>query len=172
MSDLTLTARPLTREAFAPFGDVIETRDAHHYPINNGTTERYHDLATVDVLQDSGRPLINIFRAQPQSEPVNLWVMERHPLASQAFIPMTDQPFLVVVSDPAFDPTPDRLQAFITDGSQGVNYHRGVWHHPVLALKAQCDFVVVDRGGSGHNCDEIELPVAVIVDYTLPDRSC
>ena len=152
----TLRIERLTREAFAPFGDVIELDGARHYPINEGTTERYHDLARVDVSTQGGRPLINVFRAQPRAWPIDIAMMERHPLGSQAFVPLSDAPYLIVVA-PAGDLDPTKLRAFSTRGWQGVNYAKGVWHHPLLALERVSDFLVVDRGGDGPNCDEVTL---------------
>ncbi|MEA3130643.1 MAG: ureidoglycolate lyase [Paraburkholderia sp.] len=125
-------------------------------PINGGTTERYHDLANVDVTESGGRPLINLFRAQPRSLPIEITMMERHPLGSQAFIPLTPRGYLVVVA-PAGEFDPTRMRAFWSDGWQGVNYAKGVWHHPLLALDQVSDFVVVDRGGEQPDCDEIPL---------------
>jgi ureidoglycolate lyase len=161
----TLTARPLTREAFAPFGEVIAADDAvKHYPINQGTTERYHDLANVDV-GDGGRALISIFRAQPRTLPFAVSMLERHPLGSQAFVPLTQLPYLVVVA-PAEDP--QAMRAFLASDGVGVNYARGIWHHPLLALRERCDFLVVDRGGPGHNLDETSFAAPWTLD--LPSR--
>jgi ureidoglycolate lyase len=152
----TLQMERLTRASFAPFGEVIELDGARHFAINGGTTERYHDLAAVDVTAQGGRPLINLFRAQPRTLPVDITMMERHPLGSQAFIPLRRGRYLVVVAPPGeFDPA--RMRAFWTDAWQGVNYAKGVWHHPLLALDQVSDFVVVDRGGEGNNCDELPL---------------
>jgi ureidoglycolate lyase len=152
----TLQLERLTRAAFAPFGDVIELDGARHFAINGGTTERYHDLANVDVTENGGRALINLFRAQPRALPVDITMMERHPLGSQAFIPLVQGRYLLVVAPPGeFDPT--RMRAFWTDTWQGVNYAKGVWHHPLLALDQASDFVVIDRGGEGNNCDELPL---------------
>lgn len=150
----TLKPRPLTREAFAPFGEVIETEEAEHFTINEGTTERFHDLAAVDVGGNDGRPLINIFRGQPRDLPLSIRMMERHPLASQAFIPMGLHRWLAVVAPAGEPPKPSDLCAFIASAGQGVNYRRGVWHHPLIALEAVSNFVVVDRGGAGENCEE------------------
>ena len=152
----TLRIERLTREAFAPFGDVIELDGARHFPINAGTTERFHDLANVDVSSQGGRPLINVFRAQPRTWPIDITMMERHPLGSQAFVPLSDTRYLIVVA-PAGDLDGTRIRAFSTTGWQGVNYAKGVWHHPLLALERVSDFLVVDRGGEGHNCDEVSL---------------
>jgi ureidoglycolate lyase len=161
MAALLLKPKPLTREAFAPFGDVIETEDAESYLINEGTTERFHDLAKVEL--GGGRALINIFRAQPRPSPIAIRMMERHPLGSQAFIALERRPFLVVVAPRGAPPEGAALKAFITDGNQGVNYHPGVWHHPVLALVQETDFLVIDRGGLGANCDEVPLPEGIFL---------
>lgn len=152
-----LTIEPLTREAFAPFGDVVELEGARQIPINLGTTIRYHDLARVDVTEAGGRTLVNVFRGQPRVLPFEVTMLERHPLGSQAFIPLTDKPYLVVVA-PAGELDPQAVRAFVTSGWQGVNYAKGVWHHPLIALDVISDFIVVDRGGEGHNCDEQTLP--------------
>lgn len=149
----TLRPEPLTAAAFAPFGDVIELAGAQQMPINAGTTVRFHDLAKVDVGADGGRTLINLFRAQPREEPVRLTLMERHPLGSQAFLPLVEAPYYVVVAEDDHG-RPGALRAFVSSGGQGVNYARNVWHHPLLALGAVRDFIVVDRGGAGVNLEE------------------
>ncbi|EIM96900.1 ureidoglycolate hydrolase [Paraburkholderia hospita] len=152
----TLAIEPLTREAFAPFGDVIELEGAKQIPINLGTTIRYHDLANVDVTKEGGRTLVNLFRGQARVLPFEITMMERHPLGSQAFIPLNDKPYLVVVA-PAGELDESKIRAFVTSGWQGVNYAKGVWHHPLLALGEVSDFIVVDRGGDGHNLNEQNL---------------
>ncbi|WP_118182480.1 ureidoglycolate lyase [Paraburkholderia phosphatilytica] len=162
----TLSVEPLTRAAFAPFGDVIELAGARHFPINGGTTERFHDLAKVDVCEAGGRPLINLFRAQPREEPVEIALMERHPLGSQAFLPLDGARYLVVVA-PAGEFDPTRMRAFVSEGWQGVNYAKGAWHHPLLALDRVSDFIVVDRGGEQPNCDECALATPWRLDWTI-----
>ena len=155
MDALRLFPAPLTEESFAPFGDVIEVDSTQRIEINEGTTERFHDLAAVDVKSGGGHPLINIFRGQPRPQPIDIRMVERHPLGSQAFIPLREQTWLVVVAPPGEAPDPSQLRAFRAEGHQGVNYHAGVWHHPLLVLKPDHDFLVVDRGGPGDNCDEV-----------------
>ncbi|MFZ6689338.1 ureidoglycolate lyase [Undibacterium sp. SXout11W] len=154
-----LPLQTLSREAFAPFGEVIMLEGARHYPINQGTTERFHALAMADTQTQNGKTILSVFRAQPRALPLAIEVMERHPLGSQAFVPLTaevDDEYLVVVAPPGeFDPT--QMQAFFCKGLQGVNYARGVWHHPLIALHKQSDFIVMDRIGEGFNCDEIAL---------------
>ncbi|MYN12527.1 ureidoglycolate lyase [Pusillimonas sp. TS35] len=152
-----LAAAPLTREAFAPFGDVIEVSDAvRHFTINDGNTERYHDLANIDPGAD-GKAIVSIFRGLPRALPFTVTMMERHPRASQAFIPLSGRPYLVIVAPAGDAPGPDDLRLFTCEPGQGVNYAAGVWHHPLLALDAVSDFLVIDRSGPGDNCDVIDL---------------
>ncbi|WP_293746536.1 ureidoglycolate lyase [uncultured Paraglaciecola sp.] len=158
-----LIPKPLTREGFSRFGDVIEVNDkAKNFSINDGFTQRYHDLADVDVTEENGRTLINIFRSTPLEQPVRIKMMERHPLSSQAFIPMGQQPYLVVVAPKGeFDIT--KIKVFLASENQGVNYHKGTWHHYCLALHQVSDFIVVDRGGAGENCDVINLDGSLVI---------
>ena len=149
-----LKVEKLTKEGFAPFGDVISKAESDHFLINGGSTRRYHDLAKVETLE-GGHTLINIFEATPLEYPLPIKMVERHPRGSQAFIPMQGRPYLVVVAEAGEEPKPEQLRAFIARGDQGVNYHAGTWHHPVLALEDVSDFLVVDRGGEGDNCDEV-----------------
>lgn len=163
-----LVPEALTAAAFAPFGEVIATDAAEKaFSINAGNTERFHDLARLDAGPD-GKLIVSIFRGQPRSLPFAVAMMERHPLASQAFMPLGDQPYLVVVARPGPAPGPDDLRAFLAQPGQGVNYAPGVWHHPLLALNEVGDFLVVDRSGPGDNCDEILLPEAILLE--LPDQ--
>lgn len=150
----TLTIEPLSKKAFAPFGEVIETEGSDFFPINNGTTRRYHRLATVETATPEDRAIISIFRARALPRPLPIAMLERHPLGSQAFVPLRGQPFLIVVAPPGTAPAPEQVRAFLGDGRQGVNYHRGVWHHPLLAIADEDDFLVIDRAGPGDNCDE------------------
>ncbi|CAH0991380.1 Ureidoglycolate lyase [Sinobacterium norvegicum] len=157
MSMITLTPKPLTAEAFAPYGDVMSVETPEKLlNINYGNTERYHNLAKVDVNEADGSTLINIFRSRPLPLPIDIKIMERHPLSSQAFMPLGNQPYLVVVGKAGeFDE--NALEAFLAQPGQGVNYHRGTWHHYCLALNSESDFLVIDRGGEGNNCDEEEV---------------
>ncbi len=155
MNMLKLRVEPLTRAAFSPFGDVIEPEAAQRvFAINQGTTQRFHDLALIDTQTEGGRPIVSLCRAQPRDLPLVINMLECHPLGSQAFIPLGDAPFLVVVALTPQSPP----RAFLASAGQGVNYRRGAWHHPLLALNAVSDFLIIDRGGGGNNCDEVLLP--------------
>ncbi len=154
---MNLRPAPLTATAFAPYGDVVETAGRDHYPINAGMAERYSDLAKIDVGAEGGRPLISLCQAKPVRLPVPLRLMERHPLSSQAFIPLSTAPFLIVVAPAGLSPRSEDIRAFISNGHQGINYRAGTWHHPLLALDQATDFLIVDRGGPGANCDEVPI---------------
>jgi ureidoglycolate lyase len=144
----TLRPAPLTAEAFAPFGDVIDATGDFRL-INAGLCHRHHDRATLDFGKD-GRAGISIFRAEPRSLPYSFDLIERHPEGSQAFIPMTGHPFLVIVApDTKAEP-----RAFLTDGAQGINLHRGTWHGVLTPLSAPGLFAVIDRIGTTPNLEE------------------
>jgi ureidoglycolate lyase len=157
----TLAIEALTPQGFAPYGDVISARqDGQQFSINQGFATRFHDLAQIDVGQDAGgRVLVNIFRALPRALPVQLQVMERHPLGSQAFMAMSELPFLVVVAAPAAQLQPSQIRCFLAQAGQGVNYAKAVWHHPLIALERASDFLVIDRGGSAweNNLEEVDV---------------
>ncbi len=164
MSTITLKPEPLTREAFATFGDVVEKSDAaEHFTINAGNTERYHNLANIEPGPD-GRVIVSIFCGQQRTLPFTVEMMERHPKGSQAFIPMSGHPYLVVVAPAGDTPKVSELRTFLARGDQGVNYATGVWHHPLLALDGTSDFLVVDRSGPGDNCDEIQLEQKGVIE--------
>jgi ureidoglycolate lyase len=163
MTHINLKAAALTAEAFAPFGDVIEITGRASRSINDATCDRFDDLAQVDVLAAAGRPLISIFKSVARTLPLQVQTLERHPLSSQAFMPLDGLPFLVVVAADGDAPLASRIRAFRASGTQGVNYRRNTWHHALIALDRTCHFLVVDRGGPGHNCDEVSVGDAVVV---------
>lgn len=167
MPNIVINVEPLAADVFRPFGDVIQTNRSYHYSVNKGTSERYHDLAKIDVLEQNGRPLLSIFRTQPAPMPLKISMLERHPLSSQSFIPLTRAHFLVVVAPPGDSVSVQSVRTFLTNGHQGINYRRGIWHHPILALRTETDFLVIDRGGEGANCDEIKIEPPCLID--LPD---
>ena len=149
----TVRIQPLTREAFAPFGQVIEWEGAPNFPINAGKCTRYHDLAKIETTGEKARPMISLLRGEPYALPLELGMVERHPLGSQAFVPLTDFPFLVVVAEETEDGPAEPI-AFRTAPGQGVNIGRNVWHGILTPLDGVSDFAVVDRGGEGVNLEE------------------
>jgi ureidoglycolate lyase len=159
----SLRARALTALAFAPFGDVIDVAGRAGRIINRGTSERFDDLAQIDVLEGAGHPTVSVYRAQGQALPLRVSVLERHPLSSQSFYPLESRPFLVVVAEPAERPQAPRIHAFVSNGRQGINYRRNTWHHALIALGQTTDFLVIERSGPGDNCIEAMPDEEVIV---------
>ncbi|MEM9708286.1 MAG: ureidoglycolate lyase [Pseudomonadota bacterium] len=138
-----IVARPLSAEAFAPFGDVLDAAGAPDMVINRGLCGRYHDRAKLDVEGCLG---ISVFDARARQLPYDLDMVERHPLGSQAFLPMQAEPFLVVVA-PDEDGVPGTPAAFLAAPGQGVNYLRGTWHGVLTPLSTPGLFAVIDRVG-------------------------
>ena len=159
----TLRPAPLTSEAFAPFGDVLDATGDFRL-INAGLCQRHHDRATLDFGPE-GRAGISVFRAQPRALPYSFDLIERHPEGSQAFLPMTEHPFLVIVAASP-EATP---QTFLTNGAQGINLHRGTWHGVLTPLSAPGLFAVVDRIGTTANLQEHRLPAPLTV--RSPERA-
>lgn len=147
----TINAQPLNQYSFQGFGDVIEARSQPSVMINEGNCARYHDLATLEFV--NARAGISVFQARPYSIPHSLRMMERHPLGSQAFLPLSDDPFLVIVAED-HDGVPGIPKAFLSNGRQGVNYYRNTWHGVLSPLTGSGLFAVVDRVGDGENLQE------------------
>ncbi|OCX63117.1 Ureidoglycolate hydrolase [Thioclava sp. SK-1] len=154
---MDITASPLTATAFAPFGDVLEVRGDPDKIINQGKCGRFHDLAQLSA-QD-GRLGISLFKADARSLPYSCTLLERHPNGSQAFIPMSNDPFLIIVAPDSAN-TPGTPQAFLTNGHQAINFHRNIWHGVLTPLADPGLFAVVDRIGAGPNLEE--YPIAPV----------
>ncbi len=151
MTGRRITAAPLTTQDFAPFGDVLDTAGDPDRLINEGLCGRYHDRARMDF--GDGRAGISLFLAEPRARPYRFDLVERHPDGSQAFLPMTQAPFLVIVA-PDAGGIPGAPLAFLTAPGQGVNLHRGTWHGVLAPLSEPGLFAVVDRIGEGANLEE------------------
>ncbi len=151
---------PLTPERFAPFGDVIAATRSTERSMNAARFERFDDLARIDI--SDGRLNVSVARCRtPTALPYRFDMIERHPRGSQAFIPLAPFPFVVVVAEPGEEVEASDLHAFVTNGRQGINYLRGTWHMPLIALEAGQEFLVIDRLGSGDNCEESVFGEAV-----------
>ena len=168
---INLIPEPLTEASFAPFGDVIELATAQQFQINQGLTTRFHDLLEIDASEQDGRAIVSVFRTDPLPLPHRVTVMERHPLGSQAFLPMDHEPFLVLVADNGDIVTADNLHLFITNGYQGINLRRNTWHHFQIGLGRQRDFFVIDRAGNGTNLEETHIEEAVQIPASVNIRS-
>lgn len=162
---ITVPLQPLSAAQFAAFGDVIECT-GQPLSINQGKTERYHALSLPQVAGEGARIGMSIFRnLQASSLPLQIDMLERHPQGSQSFIPMDGQVFVIVVALPLNDRQPDEGQvyAFLSNGQQGITYAKGVWHHPLITLEAPSNFLVVDRIGTGPNCDIHQLSQSYMI---------
>ena len=156
-----IATEPLTAEAFAPFGDVLEAAGDPDKIINQGNCGRYHDRARLDFAE--GRAGISIFKAAPRALPYRLDLMERHPQGSQAFVPMSMTEWLVIVADDAGG-KPAAPRAFIAAAGQGINLLRGTWHGVLTPLHAPGLFAVIDRIGAGANLEEYPLDQPVLIE--------
>ncbi len=157
-----LQVSALTAERFAPFGDVIEiTEHTPHFTVNQGTATRYHDLA--HLQPGSGRIGISLFHSEPCALPIEISILENHPLGSQSFYPVSGQTWLVVVAPPGNNPQSNEIRAFLARPDQGINYAPGVWHHPVITLHDAATFLVIDRIGTGQNCVETLLAEPLLI---------
>ncbi|RLZ08238.1 ureidoglycolate lyase [Acinetobacter sp. 2JN-4] len=148
--------QPLTQDSFSAFGDVLEKENHDFFSINQGLTERYHALSLAQVSGENAVVGMSIFHNLCATEvPFKIDMLERHPCGSQSFIPLQQQKFIIIVALPLDYSQPDeqKIYAFLSNGKQGVTYHQGVWHHPLITLEAESDFLVVDRIGGGQNCD-------------------
>lgn len=169
MTGRILTAQPLTAEAFAPFGTVIDKASTAPRPMNAGKARRFYDLAAIRVAGEGAQVVIGLVEAEPYDLPLTVGLVERHPLGSQAFIPLTAAPFLVVVCPDAGD-RPGLPQAFVTRPWQGVCYAPGTWHGVLTPFGQAQDFAVVDRGGAGVNLEEHLFDEAWMVTLPASDR--
>jgi ureidoglycolate lyase len=143
----------LTRDAFLPFGEVLELENVKPQSINFGNTKKYANLAKI-AIADNGFGQLSIYRSSAIDLPFRIHLMECHPLGSQAFYPLHERPFPVIVALPGSAPGPSDIRVFLSNGRQGVNFLPGVWHHYQLTLGQESDYIVVDRGGSGANYEE------------------
>lgn len=160
-----LCALPLTVERFAPFGEVLEATADRREAMNSGRFERFPDLARIDTATAGGRPALSIARCRtPSRLPLRIDMLERHPHGSQVFMPLSGFAFFVVVAPAGDGINVDELAAFVSNGRQGINYRKGVWHMPMIALEKRQEFLIVERAGDGTNCDEHFLDEPVLLE--------
>jgi ureidoglycolate lyase len=162
----SIKAHPITRQAFESFGELITLENATTFQCNQGRAIRYDDLIqNIDVTAQHGRVAVSVYRCVGSPLPFPIEVMERHPLGSQAFMPMSNeanQRFLVAVAS-AGELNRSMIKAFIVPANVGIQYKKGVWHLPIVALDQNMDFFAVDRVGPGLNCDEIKFDSGYLI---------
>ena len=147
---ILIQPKKITKENFSKFGDIITTENIKPLEINNGYAKRFDEIAKVDTSNGNGETTISIFSARKRSFPMKIDMMEKHPLGSQAFIPMKETIFLTFVAPKGEKPILEKIESFIIPKGIGVNYKPGVWHFPLISTE-DMNFLVVDRKGSGDN---------------------
>ena len=160
-----LTPVPLSSSSFMEFGSVLDRNLTKKVAINQSTTTRFHKMATVKAFPADAEVILSIFSGTNRGYPFEINMMERHPIGTQAFFPLSEEPWLIVVAPDAGDkPDKKRIQCFCADGNQGVQYNFNVWHHPLLILADKQDFFIVDRDTDCNNLDEyfFDKPAALI----------
>ena len=150
MTEKIIIPKKITKENFSYFGDIISTKDVKPIDINAGYAKRFDDLANINISKDNGKAIISIFSATKRSFPMKIDMMEKHPLGSQAFIPMKETTFLAFVAREGLKPDINKLESFIIPPGIGINYNPGIWHFPLISTE-DMNFLVVDRKGSGNN---------------------
>ena len=148
--DFIVKPKNITRENFSIFGDLISSENVEPIDINAGYAKRFDNLAKIDTLKDKGETIVSIFSALKRSFPMEIDMMEKHPLGSQAFIPMKETTFLCFVAPSGESPQIDKIQSFIVPPKTGINYKPGIWHFPLISTE-DTNFLVIDRKGEGEN---------------------
>ncbi len=161
---VSLKPEPLTRERFAPYGDVIEAAIDRSGAMNAARFQRFDDLCNIDIA-DGSHTAMSIARCRtPTSLPLQVEMMERHPLGSQAFVPLQQCQMVIVVAPRGESVDVAELRAFATNGRQGFNYHRGTWHMPLVAFEAGHEFLIVDRAADEPNCETVMLDDVIMLE--------
>ena len=161
---ISLRPEPLSKQRFAPYGDVIESGADNSAAMNAARFQRFDDLCDIDIAAGS-HVAMSIARCRtPTSLPLQIDMLERHPLGSQAFVPLQHCKVVIVVGPPGESIDVADLRAFVSNGRQGFNYRRGTWHMPLIALEAGQEFLIVDRAGPQPNCEEYVLDDVVMLE--------
>jgi ureidoglycolate lyase len=140
----------VTKDNFSDFGDVISSENIKPIDINAGYAKRFDDLANINTLKDDGKTIVSIFSSLKRNFPMEIDMMEKHPLGSQAFIPMLNTTFLVFVAPQGDSPEVNKIKSFVIPPKKGINYNPGIWHFPLISTE-DTDFLVIDRKGNGDN---------------------
>ena len=167
MNTLKLTPKALTAESFQLFGEVVSIKNKESIVINDGFASKFPDVVKLDTKEEGGETSVHIFVAKKRQFPLQITMLENHPFFSQTFIPKNNTPFIVVVAPPSEEPVIENIKAFITDGDQGISYSRGVWHFPLISLKDNAQFVVIDRKYNSDKDSMKQCTVSKIEDVSI-----
>jgi len=160
-----LRVEPLTPEAFAEYGEVVDLAGVDGERINYGNTEKFAEMFQIDTAAKGGHTSVHLYRSQPSALPLKIELMERHPIGSQAFIPLHNRPFPVIVAAAdAQQLDASTVRVFLSNGHQGVNLRRGTWHHYQVSLGQVSDYLVIDRAGPRDNFEEQRLDPVLLIE--------
>jgi len=148
--EFIIKPKKITKDNFSEFGDVISSENIKPIDINMGYAKRFDNLANINTLKDGGKTIVSVFSALKRAFPLKIDMMEKHPLGSQAFMPMKETTFLVFVAPEGDLPIINKIESFIVPPKNGINYKPGVWHFPLISTE-NTNFLVIDRKGSGEN---------------------
>ena len=148
--EVVIKPKKITKENFAKFGDVISIQNIKPMDINNGYAKRFDNLADINISKNNGTAIVSIFSALKRSFPMKIDMMEKHPLGSQAFIPMKETNFIAFVAPPGDIPDISKIESFVVSPGIGINYKPNIWHFPLISTE-NMNFLVVDRKGAGDN---------------------
>ena len=152
----SLVAAPIDARTFENFGDLIDISGRAPEPINDGTTQRFPDLARLDLGMRGG--VLGLYVAQARALPLAIRKLERHREASQVFIPLGMHRFIVVVAPGLDSPDWANIRAFITLPGQGIALKRSVWHHGLIALGDGDRFAVLEGANYRDDTAEVAAP--------------
>jgi len=147
---IIIKPKKITRKNFQKFGDLISTKKIKPININNGYAKRFDNLCRINTSLKKGNTILSIFSTKKRKFPMKIDMMEKHPLGSQAFVPMNETNFLVFVAPKGKKPEIEKIKSFIVPKQTGVNYKPGIWHFPLIS-KRNMNFLVIDRKGKGKN---------------------
>jgi len=142
--------KKINKKNFSKFGQIIDTSKKSYFNINNGYAKRYDNLVKIDTSKKKGKTIVSIFSARKRMFPMKIDMMEKHPLGSQAFIPMKETSFLVFVAPKGNRPNLKKIESFRIPKQTGINLNPGIWHFPLISTK-HMNFLVIDRKGKGKN---------------------
>ena len=147
---IIIKPKKITRKNFQKFGDLISIKKKKSININDGYAKRFDNLCKINTSSKKGKTIMSIFSAKKRKFPMNIKMMEKHPLGSQAFVPMNETTFLVFVAPKGKKPNTKKIKSFIVPKQTGINYKPGIWHFPLISTK-NMNFLVIDRKGMGNN---------------------
>lgn len=165
---IEIKSKPLTRETFKKFGEVIEKEGRESMIINRGSAEKFHDLCNLDAHEQGGKSILHIYIGKGRIFPLHINMLEKHPFFSQTFVPRSKEPFYCVVALGGREPDLSTLEIFKTNGDQGVHLNRGTWHFPLICIEDKQEFIVLDGVGVGNNLDKKKI--IECVEYNMEDK--